>query len=112
MHALSLRDALPISTPASLRSVQRPGKFSGTPDRNAIKSRGTLIGYREKTRRGVFSNAIDVAALIRLPPQDQRSFSCGWNQPAGTIDECGACNDVSPSISETLEYFSSASDRK
>ena len=60
-------------TPPSLRSVQRPGKFSGTPERNAITSNATLTGYLGEPRRGAFSSAIDVAALIRLPPQDQKS---------------------------------------
>src|ERR1039458_2106947 len=61
-------------------AVQRPGEVCGAPDRNAIKSTGTLMGCREKLRCGVFSNAGAVAALIGPPPQDRKSFSCGWNQ--------------------------------
>src|ERR1700675_565959 len=70
--------------PASLMSVQRPGKLSGTPDRNAIKSRGTLMACRGKPRRNVSSYVGDGTALIRLPPQDRKFLSCGWNRALRT----------------------------
>ena len=67
---------------ASLMSVQRPGKFSGTPERKAIKSRGTLIGCRGKTRLGSLSNAMDGAALIRLASAgiENRCHAAGINR--------------------------------
>jgi hypothetical protein len=57
-------------------SVQRPGKLSGTPQRKAIKSTGTLIGCRRKARRNVWLNAGDATALIKLPPLVWKSYSC------------------------------------
>jgi len=59
------------------------GQIFGTPDRNAIKSRGTLMGYARKRAAAPFPTpSMELHSsdcLRRIETLRTKILSCGWN---------------------------------